>query len=149
MGGPGSGRQRELRAVEECPVMDVWQAARILRGPGSDCCEFTAGGDDRAIWIAVRPMDDNAWQAELEWSGRRRKPHRQQVRIVPAYPKLGGVRWWWECPATWWKKWETEHPWEHCARRVSKLYLRQGRWACRACHELTYLSCRTGKRRRR
>jgi hypothetical protein len=145
MGGFGSGRQRMRRAVEECPGLDVAVVAEMLRGCGSARCLFVAERKERAIWIAARAEDDGLGFVEMEWHGRRGTPRREVLRIAASYPTMGGVRWWWECPALWWRKWETEHPWEHCARRVGKLYLRKGRWACRVCHGLTYLSCRKGR----
>lgn len=47
--------------------------------------------------------------------------------------RYGGVRWWFTCPS----------PGEVCGhRRCEKLYLRPGglTFACRECHDLTYLS---------
>ena len=133
------------RAVEECPGLDVALVAELPRGAGSACRGFMAGGKERALWVAVRVVDEGVCQVQLEWSGRARTPRREVLRVVASYPRLGGVRWWWECPAVWWQRWETEHPWESCTRRVGDLYLRHGRWACRTCHGLTYLSCRKGK----
>lgn len=52
----------------------------------------------------------------------------------------GGVRWWLTCPV------ETNG--HKCRRRVGKLYLPPGelRFGCRACHGLTYVSCRESHR---
>ncbi len=56
------------------------------------------------------------------------------IRLVSTAPYLGGVRWWFSCPA--------------CGRRVGKLYLPPSvvTFKCRHCHGLTYTSAQTAHR---
>ncbi|MDZ4781649.1 MAG: hypothetical protein SGJ19_15465, partial [Planctomycetia bacterium] len=86
------------------------------------------------------------WEVELEWMGRRGAARRQRVMLRATYPGFGGVRWWWECGGVPRPRWERLDG-GLCLRRTGTLYLRERRWACRACHGLTYQSCRdSGKR---
>lgn len=136
------------RAVEECPRLMVQRALRQLRGEGGPE-EFVilAAGKLRPLWLAVWQQDEVHWYADVEWDGRR-VARRQVLRLSPSYPAIGGTRWWWECPG--WRSWPefARDEVNGCRRQVARLYLRNGQWACRTCHDLTYLSCRNSRRKR-
>lgn len=51
-----------------------------------------------------------------------------EVSIDKMPQNFGGYRWWYKCPK--------------CINRVKKLYLINGSFKCRKCHNLTYRSCR-------
>ena len=59
----------------------------------------------------------------------------QRVGLESTPANLGGVRWWWLCPA--------------CYRRCLKLYFppRAERLACRLCHNLSYESAQASRAR--
>lgn len=135
------------RAVEECPRLVVQRALRQLRGAGSEASFFPTGKVMRSLWLAAWQQDGEEWFFDVEWSGRR-VARRQVVRLVSTRAVIGGKRWWFQCPG--WPAPPEYHRDElnACQRRVTKLYLRAGRWACRTCHELTYLSCRNSRRKR-
>ncbi|MDZ4782587.1 MAG: hypothetical protein SGJ19_20260 [Planctomycetia bacterium] len=135
------------RAVEECPRLMVQRASRLMRGGGSEKFFFLTGRKLRVLWLAVWRQDDEHWLVDLEWCGRR-VARRQVVRLDSTRPAIGGERWWWQCPGGIWGPEFHRDELSACRRRVERLYLRSGRWACRTCHELTYLSCRNSRRKR-
>lgn len=134
------------RAVEECPVLRVAAGARLIRKGRAELGVFLSQASAHELWMSAWQQDDGLWLAELEWCGKRGMPRRQVVRFARSFPRLGGVRWWWECPGLPWNRWETPRDEDQCGKPVGALYLRSGRWACRGCHGLTYRSCRGGKR---
>ncbi len=61
-----------------------------------------------------------------------------RIPLLSTRPNYGGVRWWFACPRL-----RDGCP---CARRVRRLYLRRGYFACRLCHDLTYRSSQEAHR---
>jgi hypothetical protein len=55
-------------------------------------------------------------------------PVSESIGLCSTPCNFGGVRWWVRCP--------------DCDRRIAVLYLKAGRFRCRACHGLTYTSSR-------
>lgn len=60
---------------------------------------------------------------------------RQRIAIVDTRCHLGGKRFWFLCPGL--------NAEGSCQKRVGRLYLKDGAFACRHCHELTYKSKNT------
>ncbi len=136
------------RAVEECPRLMVQRALRQLRREGAEEFMYLTGQKLRPLWLAVWQQDDENWFVDLEWCGRR-AARRQVVRLESTRSVIGGKRWWWQCPGGPCGPEYHRDELNDCQRRVARLYLRAGRWACRTCHELTYLSCRNSRRKRK
>lgn len=124
MGGPGSGRTRTRRLVDVCPSYDVKEAARLFAEEASDTDVFVTQEVHREMWMAARSVEKDTYLVEFEWCGKRGSPRRQVLRAVPAYPHLGGVRWWWECGGGWRLEAGGWREVEGCGRRVKALYLR-------------------------
>ena len=64
------------------------------------------------------------------------------IKMTATRPNFGGLRWWFLCP-------RLKSGWRNCGRRVGKLYLPPcaDHFACRLCHDLTYVSCQTSDKR--
>jgi hypothetical protein len=126
----GSGRPKK-RTVDRCIVLDVNALASQMRGQSS------AG---RLTWRDQR-TDECLLAVRYRADGRRVMVAcdgwRQDQAIGMTTTRLvsGGLRRWLECP--------------RCGGRVGKLYLPSGDWlfACRLCHNLTYLANQQGSAR--
>ena len=149
MGGRGSGRWLRLNAkatTEQFFSLDVnmlvrdgmvrvgmagvlyWLDERIgCRVASATCSTWSSDNNTRIFEIAYR------WN-ECE-------NIRTQIRLQSTSPTFSGARWWFTCPLS--------SGDISCSRRVVKLYVRDGLFGCRHCHDLTYSSCQQSRERQR
>jgi hypothetical protein len=138
VGGYGSGRwgfHAKADTVEDALVADVSELTRkglIPREPSSRTgyLRWTVGEADRAsMGFTVDTRDEGRAFVRFFYESKG-TPMDYRVGLVKTLPPLGGVRWWWTCPAL------------GCGRRVVKLYLPPAGafLRCRTCHRLTYKS---------
>lgn len=128
MGGPGSGnfyhswRPKTKTTVEACRMLDAarWLRDGILeiavheggiwrwkRGGIFDVT-YTVNTEDMAcpfVWL------EYAWS---DGAGNEPRSEREQVLLPTTEARIGGLRWWFLCPAP------------DCGRRVRKLYVPPG-----------------------
>src|SRR5687768_6494646 len=129
MGGPGSGilgGARRRKRVSSCFTIGIKKplskryslTSGLLKWQRSSfnvAYELTGGEGARTVALYY------------EWGTARA----QTVSLVSTVPNYGGLRWWFLCP--------------RCGRRVGRLHLRPGLFACRACHNLTYESAQMSR----
>jgi len=140
VGGFGSGRwagHEKAETVEDALVLDAADLTRkglLQRGPtftsSSLRWTITSSGEERAsvgVVVETRDMKDPWVRLNYTSNG---TPMLYRVPLVSSRPPMGGLRWWWKCPA------------QGCGRKVLKLYLPPSSeiFACRKCHRLTYTS---------
>ena len=129
MGGYGSGRRPEkfLATTEDCCSVRLY--GKRGKGVSPSCRTFgcrltTAARIDARVWWCSEPPRFflNCTCFENQDS--------EQVKLVTTAPYFGGLRFWFVCPS--------------CRRIVTKLFCLGSRrsFLCRACHVLTYRSCR-------
>lgn len=141
MGGKGSGRTpyatgdtcEDARALSVVGLRPTIRAV-IEAGPGASwqgAIRWTRAGREVAS-IGVQVIAGKALAAAwLSYTTRQGEAHSYPVMIAATgQPGDGRYRLWWACPK--------------CGRRAGVLYLPPGaaRFACRACHGLTYRSTR-------
>jgi hypothetical protein len=122
-------------AVEECLTLGMARLSRygIVRGvylrpgevrwpSGARVTAEPVNAEGRATLVLGYPL------------GEGEEPVECRVPLSSTCPKFGGLRVWLNCPT--------------CGRRVAKLHRPPGArlFGCRACHTLTYLSCRESHR---
>ena len=142
MGGYGSSRwsgHAKAETVEDSLVLDVVVLMRKkllsigTQTYGSIRWTYTRDGSERAaIGFNVDTTNPSSAFVLLDYKVGG-EPQRYSVSMTTTHPPLGGLRWWWRCPAV------------GCTRRVRKLYLPPSSrvFACRTCHHLTYESVQT------
>ncbi len=121
MGGPGSGRSGGRQRCEYCASIDVrdWQRRGLLDDSGA-CFSLMLG---RYGIINVEVDTDHVVLNYVSESG---SPHIEPIALARTRCHYGGSRPWFLCPS--------------CHRQRAKLFLRRGRFYCRACHRLGYVS---------
>ncbi len=138
MGGIGSGtwfRENAKQAADELPALDINQFVRsqFLRAGTEGELNWTKFGESLArISFSVRtdPYGDYVLWINYRWNG---ENIFTRIHLESTVPHYSGTRWFWTCPMS------LERG--KCDRRVAKLYLLNGSFGCRQCHDLTYLSC--------
>lgn len=135
MGGWGSGnRIFKKQTVESCLRMDI-KDLRPKEWPSMGSLIWPLGNRDFTVFYTTEELF-NAWLVSLDYSTwipyRDIVPVSLTVITEDTYPHFGGRRSWFICPLC-----QEEHH-----RRVKCLYLPPKRlnFACRHCHQLTYLS---------
>lgn len=121
----GAGRPGWHRKAEHCRRIDVrrWHRAGVLQ-PGSVggwCWSDPETGEQRASIGYAAEAD--AVRLSFSVNG---TPVAQRVPILHTACNYGGARPWFGCP--------------HCGRRVGVLFLAGGRFMCRHCARVAYLS---------
>jgi len=119
-GATFTGRHTEKLTVEDCVTISMGDFLRCGFLPE---CEYGL-----MTWRDV--FDEQVYSLALEvragvvnlWKTR------QTVTLESMPLHFGGLRWWFLCP--------------RCSRRCAKLYLLDGRFACRVCQGLAYTSQR-------
>lgn len=147
MGGIGSGRwvrENTKHVVEEVCTLDVNKLVRCnLLTPGASgiinwsvrekvigSVSFAVLGEefhDLVLWIKYR------WNRSIMVS--------TEIHLQSTVPHFQGVRRWFRCPMSSGRG--------KCWRRVAHLYLVEGAFGCRQCHNLTYRSCQQSHQLRR
>jgi hypothetical protein len=99
----------------------VEQCARIVARPGL----IRAGVDQAPEWPGVTLFG--------RWLGDSGEQFTVNIEVIPTPQRLGGQRWWWQCPS--------------CARRCGVLLSPRpdAPFACRLCWRATYLSDYPGR----
>jgi hypothetical protein len=140
MGGPGSGRwRRPVRRpiAENCLVLDVNRLSRdgVLLPHWVGSLRWSSPWNDETLaTIGLRVSRSQAGQLVLRLVYRLNDITTvdSTICIDTTRPHLGGQRFWFMCPRI-----ANGIP---CRRRAVKLYLRNGYFACRHCHDLRYRS---------
>lgn len=125
MGSYGPKAKESRRTVETCPQMDIrtFQRKNVLASH-SFSWEWKNGLGEVAGSIGIIVEDDGLLLA-YKLDGKRKR-----VKVYYSITKTGyGSRKWFACP--------------HCGERCAILYLNSGFFACRKCHDLTYVSVQT------
>jgi hypothetical protein len=138
MGSWLSGRRPEKVTVESCYVLDL---ARLLRQgwvkPGAfvtsniSWSNARTGKEQASIGLQANLYDLHAAWVRLHYSvGDKPQDYRVWLRRVPC--RLGGFRWWWQCPRT--------------GHDSAKLYLPPGgtMFLSRRAYRMAYISERGG-----
>ena len=125
----GAGRPRQHARVEDCLSIDVqcWQREGRLTRSGSDQWSRAYLVCGTAISSLRYRVDDHAGALIIKLAypiGERCVIERVRVDLMPC--TFGGSRPWFRCAG--------------CDRRVGKIYLRGGHFACRTCQQLVYAS---------
>jgi hypothetical protein len=133
MGGSGSGdwyRFDSKTLVESCLNIDVRQLDRKgCLEPGQRYSFKWQDGSN--IVIETRP-DAIELDYTISYDGNSQKVN-YEIPLSWTSCNYGGKRPWFICPG------------KNCNRRVAKLYLKQGHFLCRYCHNLAYSSQREEK----
>jgi len=124
---PGSGRPGWKAKAEQSLPLDV----RVMYRRGCLKLGFMGGGSWRWTWTGTGEdagsisywFDDHNLQLRFRANGESRT---QDVPVVRTPCHFGKSRPWFRCPL--------------CSRRVAVLYHRGGRFACRHCQRVAYLS---------
>lgn len=121
MGGSGSGRWGGRQRCEYCVAIDVrdWQRRRLLDNVGGGFQCHWSLGEGRACSVWVNVQLHGLMLSFASDSG-------ESVELARTPCHYGGTRPWFLCP--------------DCHRRCAKLFLRRGRFLCRVCHRLGYVS---------
>ena len=131
-------------AVEECVQMDsAWLTRERAFDPGGyleGVMAWRGGWDQRVLASVGYQVCLEQKLIYLEYATARTEQRRYPVQLVTTALPWPGKRWWFRCPIL--------NGDGACGRRVSKLYLPPGQicFGCRACHNLTYQSCRDSHR---
>lgn len=139
MGGIGSGswvRQNAKQPADELCALDVNKMVRsnLLR-PGTVGTITWAVNGNAIERVSFRVRSDGfgdliLW-VEYRWKGNTMTS--PGIHLESTVPHFSGVRWYFSCPMS--------SKRGKCERRAAKLYLHNGQFGCRHCHDLTYLSC--------
>lgn len=147
MGGIGSGRWIRANAkqtADDLCTLDVNMLMRsdILRAGAAGVLKWSLHGNyvgsisysvetdgfgNPFVWL------DYLWNGNTNFSTR--------IHLQSTVPHFLGTRWYFSCPMS------LERG--KCERRVAKLYLLNGHFGCRRCHNLTYRSCQESHQFRR
>lgn len=124
----GAGRPGTKAIGENMYRVDVWVWARrgYFKQPGHFVWKWRRGGEPAgsvAVW--VYPPDGVTLKFTSTTNGERRDVV-QRIALERVACRFGGWREWFGCPC--------------CRGRVAVLYLRWGRFACRACQRVAYAS---------
>ena len=118
MGGFGSGRPVGRLKCETCISLDVrtWARMGILKAGNQFKMDWTDGSS-----IGIEMASDDQAVLQYAVSG---DPRRQSIDLERTACNYGGQRTWFVAPC--------------CGNRAAKLFMRQGRFACRTCQRLAY-----------
>jgi len=121
VGNSSSGRWGGRQRCEHCLAIDVrdWQRRELLDPPGA-CFMVMRGRYDN---INVEANTDYVVLNYVSESG---APQVEPIALARTPCHYGGTRPWFLCPS--------------CHQRCAKLFLRRGRFLCRLCHRLGYVS---------
>jgi hypothetical protein len=136
MGGPGSGTwwrwQGRKTTVEQCHVLSISNLPKPLivgaSGRLPNGIDFSIAGTLERRYL------------RLDWTWKKRKRVELAIPLTTTPTTFGGVRDWFLCPLH-----KVGTP---CDKRVMKLYSPAGDslFACRKCHDLTYMSSQEAHR---
>lgn len=120
MGNSSSGRWGGRQRCQHYLAIDVrdWQQRGLLDDLGT--CFLVMRGHDN---INVGVDADHVVLNHVSESG---EPHFEPIALERTPCNYGGTRPWFRCPS--------------CHRRCAKLFLQRGRFLCRVCHRLGYVS---------
>ena len=125
MGGSGSGRWGGRQRCEYCAAIDVrdWQRRGELENVGGGFQRHWSLGEGRgfSVWVNIQ-----AHELMLSFTTDSGEQRTEAVELTRTPCHYGGTRSWFLCP--------------DCHRRCAKLFLRRGRFFCRVCHRLGYVS---------
>lgn len=126
----GAGRPGWKRKAEQSLALDVRQLARngLLR-PGAFSWRWTSNYGERVGSVGVRVADDaERLILSYQWTPYGSEPRHIEctLRIERTPCNYGGTRPWFRCPS--------------CGRRCAVVYYGAGRYACRRCVRVSYLS---------
>jgi hypothetical protein len=126
----GAGRPGYKATAESLQRVDVrlWARKGYLRRDSERwfSWQWTCNGEPSGS-IGVRASGERVVLSyRLRAHGDEWRDHRETVVIAQTACKFGGSRCWFHCP--------------QCARRCEVLYLRFGRFACRTCNRVSYVS---------
>ena len=152
MGGQGSGvwvRRNTKTTTDGLLRLDVnWLAREGFLVPGATGTlhwtdSFTYRPMGRvAFSVRSSPLPDVGLRVlRLSYCWNASESVTESIELQATQPHFGGERWWLTCPL------RTDG--KPCNRRVGKLYLKDGRFGCRFCHELTYRSCQESHKSQR
>ncbi len=136
MGGSGSGRRTFSDTVEDCRCLDVnWMMREgyIKAGWHRTGSVYWSRNGERVASIGYEArMDESPPFVRLIYTVDQTEKFDYRVGLTATYPHLGGVRWWFVCPA------------RGCGRRVGKLLKAPGvkYFVCRHCLGIGYQSQR-------
>jgi len=136
MGGSGSGRWTFSSTVEDCLRLDVnWMMREGYIRAGwhrAGSVYWSRNGEQVASIGYEARMDESPPFVRLHYTVDRTENIDYRVGLTATYPHLGGVRWWFICPA------------RGCGRRVGKLLKAPGGkyFFCRRCLGIGYQSQR-------
>lgn len=118
------GWYRGKRTVEACLKLDGYRVLSDLRDISFGYSTVTwSRNDEKFSSISIRKSED---KVRLEFIHNKTEEIKQDVSLTRTAQPHGGYRNWFLCP--------------YCQRRIAKLYC--GKYfACRKCHDLTYVSC--------
>jgi len=146
--------------VEQCLTLDIGSLKQALKcvdvptNSGDICWSGTSVWSDpfgemeavlgycvgrtasEGLLVLVDPEGISPFPASI------RLPGDYIIPITTTRPRIGGIRYWFQCPV--------EHGPKPCGRRVKRLYLPPNEeiFGCRRCHDLTYRSCQTHDNRK-
>lgn len=143
MGGPGSGRPRQLRrkqTVDDAYSFDIsWLTEEGYfadeNGRYTGAFAWPVYGPDLLLRTDFKLNVARRWIRLIYHHSPSTDLVTYKVRLTTTTVFGGGVRWWFICPM--------KRKGELCGRRVGSLFLPAGRryFVCRHCHGLTYRSC--------
>lgn len=107
-------------------IIDV-QKDGLLRNGICFTIKSSSYGHELLTGVCVYMNDSNYTYLTLQYAIDRYADDKfQDVGLTYTNCCFGGVRWWMLCP--------------YCQKRIGKIYLLRGYYACRHCHRLTYKS---------
>src|SRR6516162_9530594 len=135
MGGPGSGRRKDLarKTLESCWMLDVDQLSKTgcLQPGWSGTCQWTEGNEVVSINLRAEAkrlcLSYPLRVGDREW-----RDVTDTIAIVHLPCRFGGSRAYFICPGP---GGGTE-----CGRRVTKMHLSHRYFLCRHCSQLAYAS---------
>lgn len=124
----GAGRPGTKAIGESLQRVDVrlWARRGYLDRPGSFVWSWHRGSERAgSVSVSVYPPHGLKLEYTLKVSGNQQTVN-SPIALESVPCRFGGRRLWFACPC--------------CGRRVALLYLRWGRFACRACQRVAYAS---------
>lgn len=124
----GAGRPGTKAIGERLQRIDVrvWARRGYLRQHGRFVWTWKRGEEHSgSVSVWVDPLEAVTLRFAMT-TGEQRRDVAQRISLDRVACRFGGWRQWFRCPC--------------CERRVALLYLRWGRFACRACQRVVYAS---------
>ena len=149
MGGIGSGtwyRSNSKDSTDQHCTLDVNTLARngLLRQGAVGRLHWCDGGSGTklaSISFSIVSNSSGDRVLRIRYRLNDQENVSTTIPLESTVPHFTGSRWWFTCPMSF--RGVT------CDRRVVKLYLREGEFGCRHCHDLTYRSCQESHRMKR